>query len=120
MQIEFLTNWVASVKPMVVMYTHKRCRIIGYCLSALDAKDNVHGKVQLMLKDAGIASNTVVLTGGDGIMMKSWLVDLFADKITSESCDLLVIVGTSAVNCGTSSNNLYYIFVKGHPPPLVP
>ena len=36
-------------------------------------------------------------------------------KITSENCDMLAIVGTSAVNCGISSNNLYYIFVKGHP-----
>ena len=114
-QIEFSTNWVNSVKPMVVMYANKRCCIMGYCLSPLDAKDNVHGKVQLMLRDAGIAGDTVVLTGGDGIMMKSWLVDLFADKITSENCDMLAIVGTSAVNCGISSNNLYYIFVKGHP-----
>ena len=48
-------------------------------------------------------------------MMKAWLVDLFADKIKSEQCDILAIVGTSTVNCGISSNNLYYIFVKGHP-----
>ena len=55
------------------------------------------------------------LTGGDGIMMKAWLVNLFADKIKSEQCDILAIVGTSTVNYGISSNNLYYIFVKGHP-----
>ena len=48
-------------------------------------------------------------------MLKSWLVDLFADKIKSDICDIIAIVGTSAVNCGISSNNLYYIFVKRHP-----
>jgi len=57
----------------------------------------------------------VSLTDGDGFMMKAWLVDLFADKIKSEQCDILAIVGTSAVNYGISSNNLYSIFVKGHP-----
>ena len=86
----------------------------GYFASAIDAKDNVHPKVQKILRDAGITGNTVSLTGGDGIIMKAWLVDLFADKIKSEQCDILAIVGTSAVNCDISSNNLYYIFVKGH------
>jgi len=106
---------VNSVKPMVVVYAAKRCRIMSYCLSAIDAKNNVHGKFQIMLRDTSIAGDTAAFTVGDGIMMKSWLVDFFADKITSENCDMLAIVGTSAVNCGISSNNLYYIFLKGHP-----
>ena len=59
--------------------------------------------------------DTVVLTGSDGIMMKSWLVDLFADKTTSVNCNISVVVGTSAVNCGISSPALYYIFMKGYP-----
>ena len=113
--IEFTTDWVNSVKTNVVSYANNRCRVLGYCSSAMDAKDTVHPKVQKILRDAGITGDTVSLTGGDGIMMKAWLVDLFADKLKSDSCDILAIVGTSAVNCGISSNNLYYIFVKGHP-----
>ena len=115
MNIEFTTDWVNSVKTNVVSYANNRCRVLGYCSSAMDAKDTVHPKVQKILRDAGITGDTVSLTGGDGIMMKAWLVDLFADKLKSDSCDILAIVGTSAVNCGISSNNLYYIFVKGHP-----
>ena len=44
--------------------------------------------------------------------MVGWL--FFCRQITSKEYDI-VIVGTSAVNCGISSNSLYYIFVKGHP-----
>jgi len=43
--IEFTTDWVNSVKPNVVSYANKRCRVLGYCLSTMDAKDNVHPKV---------------------------------------------------------------------------
>ena len=80
----------------------------------MDAKNNAHSKVKIILRDAGITGDTVSLTGGDSIMIKLWLVDLFAEKNTSEYYDILAIVETSAVNCGTSSNNIYYIFVKGH------
>ena len=62
MQIEFTKKWVNSVKPMVVMYADKRCRIMGYCSSATDAKNNVHGKLQIILRDAGIAGDTIALT----------------------------------------------------------
>ena len=80
----------------------------------MDAKYNVHSKVKMILRDAGITGNTLSLTGGDGIMMNSWLVDLFADKITSVHCDILAIIGTSAVNCDISSTNLHYTLVKCH------
>lgn len=45
--------------------------------------------------------------------MKSWLVDLFPGKTSSNNCRIFVVVGTSSVNCGISSPLLYYIFVKG-------
>ena len=108
-----------SVKTNIISYANKRCRVLGYCSSAMDAKDSVHLKVQKILRDAGITGDTVALTGGDGIMIKAWLVDLFADKIKSDHCDILAIFGTSAVDCGISSNNLYYIFVKGRPRSLL-
>ena len=62
---------------------------MGYCSSAMDAKDNVHERVKLILKDAGLPGDAVVLTGGDGVMMKSWLIDLFAGKSTSMECDIV-------------------------------
>ena len=73
--IEFTTDWVNSVKSNVVSYANKRCWVLGYYLSAMDAQDNVHPKVQNILRDDGIIGDTVSLTGGDGIMMKTWLVD---------------------------------------------
>ena len=47
--------------------------------------------------------------------MKTWLVDLFADKITSVNCKIMVVVGISAINCGISSPSLHYIFMKDFP-----
>ena len=61
------------MKPNVVSYANKRCRVLGYCSSAMGTKDNVHPKVQKILRDAGITGDTVSLTSGDGIMMKAWL-----------------------------------------------
>ena len=86
-----------------------------YCSSALKAKDQIKAKVQCILRDADIGGDTVLLTGGDGVIMKTWLVDLFAAKIHSDNCDIISIIGTSAINCGISSNKLYYIFMQGHP-----
>lgn len=43
---------------------------MGYCSSAMDAKDNVHEQVKLILKYAGIPGDAVVLIGGDGTIMK--------------------------------------------------
>ena len=71
--------------------------------------------MQCILKDADIGGDTGVSTGSDGVMMKTWLVDLFTAKIHSDNCDIIAIIGTSAVNCGISSNKFYYIFMQGHP-----
>ena len=76
------------------------------------AKDKIKSKVQCILKDADLGGDTVLLTGDDGVTMKTWLVDLFAAKIHSDSCDIIAIIGTSAVDCGISSNELYYILCK--------
>ena len=61
--IEFTTNWVNYVKPNVISYATKRCQILGYCSSAMDAKNNFHSKVKMILRDASITGNTVSLTG---------------------------------------------------------
>lgn len=88
---------------------------MAYCSSAGEARDTVKGRVQQLLRDESIDGDTVVITGLDGIMMKSWLVDLFGGKSSSDVCDVAVVVGTSVVNCGISSASLYYIFCKGFP-----
>lgn len=69
----------------------------------------------MILRYASITGDTLSLTGGDGIRTQSRLVDLFTYKIAREHCDILAIFGTLAVDCGISSNYLYYIFVKSHP-----
>ena len=86
-----------------------------YCSSAADARDSVKIAIQKLLREASVVGDTVVLTGSDGIMMKTWLVDLFADKTNSINCKIIVVIGTSAINCGISSPALYYIFMKGFP-----
>ena len=68
--IGFTTNWAKSVKPFIVSYTSNRCRVMGYCSSSMDATYNVYEQVKLILKDTGIPGDAVVLTDGDGIMMK--------------------------------------------------
>ena len=84
-----------------------------YCSSVVDACDRVKSVIQKLLRDASVVGDTVVLTGSDGIMMKSWLVDLFSDNTTIEACKIAVVAGTSAINCGVSSPQLHYICVKG-------
>merc|ERR1740136_210339 len=86
---------------------------MSYCSSAIDARDKEKTGIQTILREGNMPGDVVVLTGSDGIMMKAWLVDLFAGKITSVNCNVVVIVDTSAVNYGISSPTLYYIFVKG-------
>ena len=71
MDIEFTNNWLHCVKPNIILYATKRCRILGYCSSAIDAKNNVHGKVKMILRDVGITDDTVSLIGGDGIIMRA-------------------------------------------------
>ena len=47
--------------------------------------------------------------------MESWLVYLFSGRMQSNNCDIIAIIGTSATNYRISSNEIYYICVKGHP-----
>lgn len=75
-------------------------------LNAEDAWETVKIGVHQILREMGVVTDTVVLTGSDGIMKKSWLVDLFADGSTSVNCNMLVVVVTSAVNCDISSPTL--------------
>ena len=42
--------------------------------------------------------HAVVLTGYDGVMMKSLLVNLFSEKTASDNFKIAVIAGTSAIN----------------------
>ena len=88
---------------------------MGYCSSAVDARDTVKLAVQKLLRETSVDDNTLVLTGSDGIMMTTWLVDLFSDRTTSVNCKIMLVVGTSAINCGISSPSLYYIFVTIFP-----
>ena len=113
--VEFTSNWVTSVSFFITEYARNGCNIMAYCSSTVEARHTMKGKVQQILREDSIDGDTVVITGLDGIMMKSWLVDLFGGKIRSDVCDVAVVVGTSAVNCGISSAHLYYIFCKGFP-----
>ena len=113
--VDFISSWLTAVGPPLIEYTGHGCKAMVYCSSAADARDSVKIAIQKMLREASVVGDTVVLTGSDGIMMKTWLVDLFADKTTSINCKIIVVIGTSAINCGISSPALYYIFMKGFP-----
>ena len=105
--VDFSSSWLTAVSVPLIEYTRNGCKAMGYCSSAVDARDTVKLAVQKLLREASLNGDTVVLTGSDGIMMKTWLVDLFADKTTSVNCKIMVVAGTSAVNCGISSPSLY-------------
>ena len=111
--VEYNCNWYNSITTPLIEYTRAGCKAMVYCSSAVEARDKVKLAIQTILREAGVCGDTVVLTGSDGIMMKSYPVDLFADKTSSVNCRIAVVVGTSAVNCGISSPKLYYIFGKG-------
>ena len=111
--VEYNCNWYNSITTPLIEYTRAGCKAMVYCSSAIEARDKVKLAIQSILREAGVCGDTVVLTGSDGVMMKSYLVDLFAGKTSSVNCRIAVVVGTSAVNCGISSPQLYYIFVKG-------
>lgn len=68
---EFTTNCAYCVKPHLISYANKMCRVMGYCSSAIDTKDGVYPKVRMLSQDSGITCDTVSLTGGDVIMIKS-------------------------------------------------
>jgi hypothetical protein len=84
-------------------------QVMVYCQSVVTPVDKVKPFAKKYLALMGMHdSDTTSLTGGNGIMMKSFLVDLFAGKIKSDVCKLSIIVGTSAMNCGTISLKLLY------------
>ena len=112
--VGYTCDWDALVTDPLIDYADHGCKAISYCCSSdIDARDKVKGGIQKILRNGNIPGDVVLLTGSDGIMMKSWLVNFFAGKTSSDNCNIVVVVGTSAVNCGISSSTLYYIFVKG-------
>ena len=113
--VDFSSSWLKAVPVPLIEYTRHGCKAMGYCSSAVDARDTVKLAAQKLLREASIDGDTLVLTGLDGIMTKTWLVDLFVDKTTSVNFKIMVVVGTSTINCGISSPSLYYIFMKGFP-----
>ena len=60
---------------------------MGYCSSGVEAKDKLKGIIQSILRYADITGGKVILTGGGGhgIIMNSWLIDLFANVTTVAS-----------------------------------
>ena len=85
-----------------------------YCSSAMDAHEVVKEKVQTLFCD-GVDGDKMVLIGSTKVMMKSWTVDLFSSKTTSHDYHVLAVIGTLAINCRISSNDLYYILVRIFP-----
>jgi len=113
--VDFTSSWLTALSVPLIEYTRHGCKAMGYYSSAVDARDTVKLAIQKLLREASVDGDTVVLTGSDGIMIKTWLIDLFVDKTTSLNCKIMVVIGTSTINCGISSPSLYYIFMKGFP-----
>eukprot|EP00978_Attheya_sp_CCMP212_P030383 scaffold111497_cov63-Attheya_sp.AAC.1 len=117
-KIIFSSDW-KSVYKETEPYLHDGLKLMVYCQAATLAMDKVKPFSQSFLSEMGFNElDAVSLTGSDGIMMKSFLVDLFSSKISSDVCNLAIIAGTSAMNCGISSNLLHYIIHIGFPRPV--
>ena len=78
-----------------------------YCSSAAEARDKVKIGIQIILREAGVCGDTVVLTGSDGIMMKSWLVDFLLGKYRVITVGLRWLLGTQQSTVGYPVS--YYI-----------
>ena len=113
--VAFSNEWKSSFTD-TDLYLRDGLQLMVYCQSSTTAVEKVKPFAQQYLANLRMNDcDTMSLTGGDGIMMKAFLVELFAGKIESDVCHLSIIAGTSAMNCGISSNNLYYIIFIGFP-----
>ena len=59
--VQFITNLAEYVSPHVLEYSRNKCKIMGYCSSAADARDNIKGKLQDILRNEGIEGDALVL-----------------------------------------------------------
>ena len=100
---EFTTNYKQSIRLDLMECVKANCEALGHCVNLENAKVTVKKDIQGILCDEGIEGDTVSLIDSNGVMCKAWLVDLFANERQSSVCNLVVLTGTSAVNCGISS-----------------
>ena len=78
--VEYTYNWANLITVPLIEYTRHSFKVLSYCSSATEARDIVNVTIQSILRTAGVSGGTVVLTDSDGILMKYWLVDLFAGE----------------------------------------
>ena len=117
-------NLKTSPNAQQLLYTNSKTNAEGGLLDAADAMLETH-------RDAGGPDSIAhSFTGGDGIMMKAATMDAFTSYATLSGPGSIeedgtvklgkiqVLTGTSAVNAGISSDDLWYAKHKGFPASL--
>lgn len=69
----------------------------------MKATTNIVPLLEELLSEESIDGDVLSLTSNDGIMLKSWLVDVFGVKISPDVCNMRGMACTKAANCGISS-----------------
>jgi len=102
----------------VVKTVRAKKKALVYCATAKMATDTVKPAASAALAEQG-DGDALTLIGGDGIMMKQYLIDMFSGRLDSELVKLVLLIGTSAVQCGVSANDLHFILALGWPRRMV-
>lgn len=103
-QLTFAYNFNALMKETITpLLQSESDKFLIMTNSAMKATDTLVPLIEDLIQHLGVDGDIISLTGEDGIMLKAWLVDLFAGKITTPLCNLRGMPCTKAANCGISS-----------------
>ena len=121
-KVTITTQVVPEMKKEVAKYLkHDSTKAIVYTNTRTSAEDHLFDHFNDLVEsiNTDVEEDVMTLTGGTGVMMKAFLVDLFSNKISSDTCNLRVLIATSAANCGISSDYCYLAARYGLPPSLL-
>ena len=93
-------------------------KVLLYTNTRATAEDVLLKKSENLLSIITGGGDALTLTGGTGLMMKNWIVNLFGGELKSEAANVRIVLATSAANCGLSSNYCRHAPRLGMPPNL--
>jgi hypothetical protein len=93
-------------------------KVLLYTNTRATAEDVLLKKSENVLLSTTGGGDAITLTGGTGLMMKNWIVNLFGGDLKSDAANLRIVLATSAANCGLSSIYCRHAPRLGIPPNL--
>jgi superfamily II DNA helicase RecQ len=93
-------------------------KVLLYTNTRATAEDVLLKKSEKLLLSTTGGGDAIPLTGGTGLMMKNWIVNLFGGDLKSDAANVRIVLATSAANCGLSSIYCRHAPRMGMPPNL--